>query len=77
MDNVDETESNLDDNNGSLVFDIAVVPKNIIPVDKACNDAHIAQVFPDKYNTMSREVRYTLIEKITNLKTNIFTKARN
>ena len=48
MDNVDETASNLDDDNGSLAFDIYVVPKIIILVDKACNDSHIAQVLPDK-----------------------------
>ena len=48
MDNADETVSNLDDGNGSFVFDLAVAPKNIIPVDKACNDSHLAQVFSKK-----------------------------
>ena len=48
MDNVDETASNMDVNNGSIAFDIAVFPKNIILVDKACNDTHIAYVFRDK-----------------------------
>ena len=38
MDNVDETASNLDDGNGSSAFDLEVAPKNIIPVDKACNN---------------------------------------
>ena len=68
MDNFDETVSNLDDDNGSLAFDVAVVPKNIITVDNACNDAHIAQVLSDKYNTMSREVKDALITKIKKLK---------
>ena len=73
MDNVDEKSSNLDDRNRISAFDLAVAPKNIIPVDKACNDAHIRQVFLKKYNAMTRDVKYCLILKIKHLKNNIVT----
>ena len=67
----------MDHDDEILWFDIAAVPKNILPVDKGVDDTHIAHVFPEKYATMTRSMKDILTEKIKSLKKNIVTKARN
>ena len=77
MENLDRRELNSEDDDGSLWFDIEVVPKDILPVDKVCGDAHLAFLFPDKYSNMSRSLKDLLIKKIQNLKNNVVSKAKN